>query len=867
MQGYEKNGSGRTSVRSAVRGCLSGARVTRLIGSTGSLIIAAHTSVAVGAVADSRDEGLQEIVVTAQRRSQSVQDIPYNISVLGEDSLSESGTTSLNNLAQVVPGLTTVDQGPGTRALRNDFVMRGLRTDSPGGGQQAAIAGQTVSSVSTYFGETPVFFAMPMEDIERVEVLRGPQGTLYGSGSQGGTIRLIPNRPAFDSFSGKIEGDVSHTMNSADPGASGAMVLNIPIASALAVRLVGGYDYTSGFIDRVNLLQRGAGTRETSIPIPSIPGDQLSGPVLQGVQKDTNSGSQWYARAAVRWKPTNELDFQLDYLHEHTRSNDSQATNPFYHGGTVDLTAPNPSADPSTGVYPNSAFVARGGGKYAATGFLEEPYEDSINLVSLVGSVDVGLGTVTSSSSYAYVGTDTFEDGTGYFVFPPAGGNFNSFYPYNNYPRLLSAEPTANDVRALTQEIRFASTPGKFFDYIVGFFYQQEKDSTHAQIFNPGVMAYLDAIGQPNPSTSGDQSWDYQRRTTFEDKALFGEFTLHLTQRWAATFGLRAFRQNFENNTVSHLPLCGSFCATDFADPTGLSVNHASNNVSKHVSKVNTAYDLSDSLKLYATYSEGFRRGGANAVPTAGPFASLPDYQTFAPDLAKNYEIGVKGTIAKTLRFSADAFLIDLTNFQFNSLTFSGYPITFNGPKARSKGLELELTADITDHLTSGFGYSYTESTVSKTFDLLDYQPYALVPGLGGTGTVSSVFGESVKAGSPLPGVSKNVLTASLDYRFALPGQPAWKLTAHINGSYRSSQVGNISTASPYYWVIPSDFVGSARMTLDFDEHTSVAAYVNNFTNSLGYSGAGSITAFPNYYGKYDITRPRTVGLSGTYRF
>src|SRR5712664_2809991 len=173
----------------------------------------------VAAPADAESQPLQEIVVTAQHRKQSVQDIPYNITAFDGDQIASSGAVSLNELTKLVPGLTSVDEGAGARGRTNNLTLRGLRTDSPGGGELGAeTPGASVNAVSTYFGETPVFFPMPLYDIDHVEVLRGPQGTLYGSGAQAGTIRVAPKRPDFTSDSGEIQFDTNKSEHSNDPG-------------------------------------------------------------------------------------------------------------------------------------------------------------------------------------------------------------------------------------------------------------------------------------------------------------------------------------------------------------------------------------------------------------------------------------------------------------------------------------------------------------------------------------------------------------------------------------------------------------------------------------------------------------------------
>ena len=171
------------------------------IASAVSLILATAAAQAQnasqGTAASSNTVTLEEITVTAQRREQTVQDIPYNISVVSGGDVGGPGVTTAADLANLVPGLLAVDSGPAARGSVNSFTLRGIRTDNPG---SVDSPNQTVSPVSTYFGDTPLFFPLALQDLNRVEVLRGPQGTLYGSGAEAGTIRFIPNRPASSAF-------------------------------------------------------------------------------------------------------------------------------------------------------------------------------------------------------------------------------------------------------------------------------------------------------------------------------------------------------------------------------------------------------------------------------------------------------------------------------------------------------------------------------------------------------------------------------------------------------------------------------------------------------------------------------------------
>ena len=775
--------------------------------------------------------------------------------------LRDTGVPSINGLTQMVPGLMNVDEGPAERAGNNNFILRGLRTDPPGGGSGgAAYQNLTVSPVSTYFGETPVFFQMPLDDLERVEVLRGPQGTLYGSGSQAGTIRFIPKKPVFDEFSGSVSADGSYTQYA--PNANGSVhgVLNIPIADHLALRVIAGEDHLAGFIDAVNRVRLQA----NGVPVPSIPGDLTSGFVLGPVQRGVNSSDQYFVRTALRWEPAQGLDLQLGYLHQHTSMADSQWGSS-YSGGPF---------DPSFGAYPNAAVDTRPGCLHCSTEWLGEPYGDSLNLVDLVATFDVGLGTVTSATSYYDDQNTTNFDQTGNFygtANPPSPDSaFLPYYPYLNYPRTLAPMRALTGNRSFIEELRLVSNPGKWFDYVVGLYYQKQLASVDLTQSIPGITAFDNYTGQPNPTTYGDQIVQYNRNTDFADKAIFGELTYHVTEAWQVTGGVRFFRQPYSSNVQLYLPLCGAVCSNDQVNPAGLAESNSSTKFSNHVWKANTSYDFSPTLKVYATFSEGFRRGGVSGLPSAGPFASLPALQTFKPDLAKNYEVGVKGSLFDhRVAYFADVYLVNLYNFQFDGQNLSAVAGAFNGSQARSQGLEYETQVAITDRLSATVGYAFTRSYVSKAFNIIDYTPYALLPSLGGTGALASLFGGAIPAGTNLPGVSRNVANVGADYTMPASsiGNGAWNWKLHLDGSYRSAQSSNINPTSIYQFVIPSAFISNARISLDSSEKISYSFFVRNLTNNPDISGGIDDQEFNNPYRLRNVGRPRTVGLGVRYQF
>jgi iron complex outermembrane receptor protein len=844
----------------AVRRVIQGCRHAAFLASATVFALDARALLAQEAVKSAQEvetasPSLEEVIVTAERRHESIENIPYNISAYDQEQIQQSGAVTLDDLTRLVPGLSTVDAGPAERGRTDNLTIRGLSTQDPGGGKSGGgTPGQTVSTVSTYFGETPIFFPMVLDDIESVEVLRGPQGTLYGSGAEAGTIRVIPRRPDFSGFdaAATVTGSGTEHAEQLNGGISG--MLNLKITDDLAARFVAGTRHLAGFIDAVNLWELGP----NGIPLPSVPGDLTSGPKIGPEKRGVNSSDQSYGRAALRWKPAESVDLEFAYLHQKTTQADNQASNPYYSGGLVDLTATNTITNQG-GAYPHSSFIANGGGAYVTTEYMEEPYTDTTDLGSVVATVDFGLATFTSATSYYDDSSETTDDNT-YDYFLVGGPNYINFFPYLNYPRFLAVTDMPASANTFVQELRLVSNGQNHVDYVVGAYYQHEQD--HAQVFQniPGIQNYLTYSGQPNPSTLGDLLWDYDRHTSFTDRALFGELTGHITQAWQVTAGVRFFRQTYGSSWTSQLPLCGSVCSANLTDPTGLSVGSNETDFNNHIKKFNTSYNYTPNNMVYATYSEGFRRGGTNPLPLNGPFATLPTYQTFAPDFARNYEVGFKGTLLeRRLRYDADAYLIDFRDFQFNTININGYPAVYNGSYARSKGVELQLESAVTDSLNSSIGYAYTDARNTQELQRYDLASYALIPSFGGTGQLYQLF--NLPAGARLAGVPERSATFAVDYAVLHK-----RVLLHVDGAYRSWAPGDINVTSPFYWAEPSSFITNARATLRLDQNMSCDLFVNNITSETAYSGAANVQSIINPYSFRDVTRPRTIGITLRYK-
>jgi len=819
-----------------------------------SMILAAHAARSQDAKASDTSSSnsslqLQEVVVTAQRREQSTMDVGYNISAISGDSLKQAGVVSVSDLAYMVPGLVVLDTGLVSPNSNNTFTIRGLSSADPST-QSSAFPTMTTNTVTTYFGETPVFFQVPMTDIERVEVLRGPQGTLYGAGAVGGAIRFIPNRPTFDSVNGSINIDGGKTYNS-DGTLNGGFntTLNLPVNEMLAVRVVGSYEHLAGFIDR-NTVRFGPNGE----PVARIPGDVSSGYLVDQYQYATNPSDQLMGRVSLRWKPNDWADLQVNYLHQTSRAADQQFVSPDWKGGTVDYTAGTGGAD--------ALNYIPAGAKYTTTNLVRQPYAEQIDLVSFEPSFDFGLATFAASTSYYKIQATGTLDGD-YNYTNTVTGVLPATPYYKFYPRFTSPGATTNDKEAFTQELRVISKWDSPFNYILGLYYQWEYDLYNLAAYSPGIAAYGAATGSPVPNPQyGDETFDYRRGTTFDDRAAFGELYYDVTKRWQLTGGFRIFSQSFHNHTTLVQPLCGAPCS-DTGDPLGTVVGDATDAVHHHLLKGSTLFKLTDNTNAYLTYSEGFRRGGGNGVPTAGFFASLPQYATYQPDYAKSYEIGIKGQpLANRIRYTLDVFQIKVTNTQINGFSGSANPIVYNGGDARSRGVEAELQARVTDPLTVSFGYAYTQAELTSAKVIKDLPFYANVLGL----PPKVIY--DLQPGDELPGVPKNSVTAASDYVFGFgaPHQDA-SLRLHLNASYRSKAAGLIDLESPLYYTIPSIFILDARVTYETGTSWSLSAYTTNITNSTGSTATIGSSVLPEVWGSQNIIRPRTIGLSAGLKY
>jgi outer membrane receptor protein involved in Fe transport len=772
---------------------------------------------------------LEEIIVTATRRRSTVEEIPYNISAISGDALARTGTNDLAQLANQMPGFNFEDRGP-RFAGSTVPIMRGLNasdTDRPG-----MVVEQM--PVGTYIGNSPTVGFLPLTDLERVEVLRGPQGTLYGAGSLGGAIRLIPNSPKLDEWSGSVEASGTDTAHSADTGYSGSLLLNAPLGPIAAIRISGRYEHQPGFIDQYGILAR-QGNPITGVPALANPSDVANSPGVYYNKMDANYADVSSGRVSLLLQPSDKLRFELDYNLSYVQGVNGMQDNPSYAGGPAPW-------DPR--------ITLPATGNYQIVSPTLAPYLRHTNLVNLDASYDAGFATVSSTTTYGETYAVTGSDANALILGLPA--TYLPYYTGNPInPRYVATMNDTDSENRFTQEVRLVSKPGEHIDYVVGAFYEHDDRKLDWDIYEPGTTAQTQASGGYVVTTSPDgHTFFEQAPQQFKEEALFGELTWHLTQRWQLTGGSRVFHQTLTQNqdfTSYIINLTGG--------------NSSSNSISDHIFKLNTSYEFVDHQHLYATFSQGFRRGGVNAFPLSGYYQESPAILDYKPDKADNYEVGAKGEFDNGLRYSADVFYINWKDPQIGISTPNTWPVAVNGKSAVSKGVELEVhTPLFTPKFNLTLGYSYTDAKLTQGFCL---------PVGDGTGNPNGFIPCGIQGlnGERLPGTTQNSGSATLSYTQSVA--QARKIIYTLNADYRGSTLNSLGTIANNFTPVelPGYTLVNASISESLTQHLRIGLFGSNLFDKRAVLGAPQrgVEFLGNLANAYSINRPREISVHVSY--
>jgi iron complex outermembrane receptor protein len=607
---------------------------------------------------DAEDYYIEEITVTARKREETLQDIPISVAARTEAQMRQSGLTSLEDISQTVASFSVQNLGPGQSvvAIRGSSAGKQDR-DLPGIKEQVGVyLDESVVSISLFTPDLDLF------DLNRVEVLRGPQGTLFGSGSLSGTVRYITNQPDMGGTYGAVEVD-AHTVDDGGSGGYGKAFVNAPLGETTALRVAAYYNKLPGFIDS----------------------HQPDG----SVEKDVNDGEKYGGRIALRFDPSDNLSITPRLVYQKVEVDGYNREDSYNILGN-EFTTTRPNVD----IGKNEQYTQ-----------IEEVFSDEFTLLDL--SIDYDFNndmTLTSITSYTDRSIVAGRDATA-LTGSITGGTIG----VDEEAYALDAPlDDISEIKGWTQELRLAGGNDSFV-WVAGLFYSDFTRDYSQELL---VSGFTELTGIP---TEGDfiapedgLFWS-ELHYDFKQFAVFGEATWSLTDRFDLTGGLRYY--DFDEKREQ------TFDGI-FADASGTVFGNAK--ADGFAPRVIADYALNDNVSINGQISKGFRLGGQNDQLNV-PLCNEKDLATFSgfPDFDDeqlwNYEIGLKSTfMGGRATFNTAVFYQDIKDLQaIVSAGSCSSRIVFNVPKAHSAGVEFEFAAQQTDR----FDWALTASYINAELD------------------------------------------------------------------------------------------------------------------------------------------------------
>jgi iron complex outermembrane receptor protein len=747
---------------------------------------------------------LQEVVVTAQKRQEKLHDVPMGVTAITTDELQKQQLVSLEDLQSRVPGLSLTEIQPGVTRL----TLRGQNVGGVG------------STVTTYVDDTPFGSSNALAngfgftgdfdtwDLQRVEVLRGPQGTLYGAGSEGGLLKYVTNPPDPTRFAAAVQAggeDVSH----GDTVGSGKGMINLPIGDRAAFRLSGYYEGLPGYVDDPSLGEKGV-----------------------------NHGYRDGVRAALLVNFTDSLSIRLNAFGQDLHTNGTPDTD-VVGAGNLPLTPPANQLAPQNGNFDQQRLI-------------NEPDTFKYRIYSGTLNWNIGWGTFTSITSYGTTEQDGLSDVSSAAAAPGTGptGTFGdvatsllglvSPAPSGATSVAGLAEIQSTTIKKWTQEFRLASAAGETVEWQVGAFYTHESsalDQTLPLFYVPTqVYAPLPlALGGPALENASLDS-------LYREWAGFAEMTYHFNPQFDLGIGGR-WSEN--KQSASEVTSGALLILTGQASPQVVSGDSTDTDFTYSIAP---RWHLSRDTMVYGRIATGYRPGGPNDLPPTAPASIQRQYQA---DQTTNYELGLRSDLLdKQLSIDVAAFLVDWKKIQlFEEVQVAGQPpfgINANGGTARSKGLEWTVA------LTPLTGLTFT-----LTGAYVDAYLTAAAPDAGGND------------GDPLPYVPK--WSTSLDGGYTWRAFGDYSGFAGATWSYIGSRLNDFSALPGATFQpeprpeLPSYNTIDLRAGLE-NGRWSFELYGKNVGDTRGiavYSNTGA----PNYGGAINYVQPRTIGALVTARF
>lgn len=763
------------------------------------------------------DEG-DAIIVTGTRRATTIMDTPINISAIGADQIARQRINDVRGMADFTPGLTISDTGPrGTGTI----VMRGLNasdTQTDGASYDNAMG--------IYLGEVPLYYDFKLLDIQRVETLLGPQGTLYGLGTMAGAIRYIPNRPNTEEWEGEAHGRTYVKSHASKLGYQVDGMINIPIVKDhIAFRSSTGYYYDPGFIDYPFLLNE-----------PGVSDPQPNGTARPtGAAYDANLHKGKDLNFEKTFTTRNQLLFQTDddfkviftYAFQRTKTEGSQA---------------------------NNAGVL-GSGKYESAARYAEPMNRRAHLLSMEINANVfDIADLVWTSAYTNVKSKSRADNTDLLL--------DLDYDYELFPAFSSWNESYSRRQQVNQEVRLVSTHGGPFNWVLGGFYNEQKLQRDYAEHVPG-HPWVDLATNPN-----ELEYVSYTRSKVKEQAVFGEGTFHVTPSWQVTAGARYFKYTSEIAGAQTLPLLGQPLS-----PYDKKVSGGKAGQDGWVWKFNSSYNFTRDLMVYATYSKGYRIGGPNTVapcdnplPPGQNICALPDELQYGPDSTKTIEVGFRAQLFdRKVTFNIDAYSTKWTGLQVASATVNGATgIIVNGGRALSKGIETSFQIKPVPALTIQGNYAYNDAHLTED-----------IPGILTIREVPNDYSFrfvqlDALSGDRLPNSAKN--SGSLGATYTVP-MGNGELSANWTATYRGSIVSRLGWDRAYGDKLSGYVLHRASLSYDTDKF-GVSVFANNIFDKYAVVSVGNDRSrigvndgvAVRYYSQTVLT-PRVVGVEAHIKY
>jgi outer membrane receptor protein involved in Fe transport len=749
------------------------------------------------------DEDSEAIIVTAQKREEVLLDVPQSVTVIGGDTLERQQATNFQDYLALIPGFSLEGETAGITRI----TLRGVNT------------GGVSSTVAVYMDEVPFGSSTGLAngailsgdfdpfDINRLEVLRGPQGTLYGASSLGGVIKYVTNPPRLNRFEARAQAGISTTKGSGEIGYQAAGILNVPVGDRAAIRVDGFYRRDPGYIDSIG----------NNPILNALTGEEIGRTLIVD---DVNDQKSYGGRASLLVQATDALSIRLTAFAQNLNT-------------------------AGTGIFEVDAETLKPlyGGLTQST-YIREPTRIKYRVYSGTVDWDLGFASLLSSTSYSTFEEDFRRD----FTFA-LGQTVNLLA--NLGPDIvllgLPAEATIADpavTRPLgvmlqqvtstdkfTQEVRLASPNNETLEWLVGAFYTHEKSAIDPQ----NILAT--EFGTRTIAPDVLPLFEIFLRSKYKEYAGFANVTWHIVPRFDLSLGGRLSH----NRQSANEEITGPLTFLQFGGPVVVPNIKSSETVFTY--SVAPRYEVNDHMSLYARVASGYRPGGPNVVPLGAP----PDTPTtFDADRLTSWEVGIK-TEAPNRKWSleAAAFHLDWKDIQLFALV-NDVGINTNGGKARVNGVEISGALRPVRGLTIAANGAYTDAK------LLDDTP----PVTGGL------------KGDRLPYVPKWSGAISTDYEFPVAagaqgfvgGTVAYIGRRAANLNERDDDGGTVN--------VPGYTEVDLRAGANIDRFT-IEAWVKNLFNKRGFTslfgfGPGN---FPNDAAGAAIIRPRTIGLTITAGF